>query len=215
MNEAEWLDWAGDPGGLLRAVRDTASDRKLRLFACACCRRIWAHITDDRCRAAVEAAEAFADGIVDVEALQRAHAAAGEAVQAIAGSGIFTPAEHSAVATLYCLKEWGIISFAAANRAASSLLGHKEAEQRTQCDLFRDIFGNPFSPLATSREVVSPSVASLARAIYVERSFDRMSELADTLHQEGFKRADVIEHCRTARPHVRGCWVLDLLLGRN
>src|SRR4051812_45842485 len=61
MTEAEWVT-AADPTPLLEHLGSGASDRKLRLFACACCHRHWHLLIDDRSRAAVEVAERVADG---------------------------------------------------------------------------------------------------------------------------------------------------------
>src|SRR5438105_3621748 len=74
MTEEEWQD-STDPAAMLKLAGDRASDRKLRLFACACCRRIWLLLPDDDCRDAVEIAEAFAEGLIDVEAVRSAEGA--------------------------------------------------------------------------------------------------------------------------------------------
>ena len=72
MTEAEWLACT-DPTPMLEFLGDRASSRKLRLFAVACCRRIWPLITEVHCREAVEIAERFADGLVTAEAQEAAH----------------------------------------------------------------------------------------------------------------------------------------------
>jgi hypothetical protein len=56
---------------------------------------------------------------------------------------------------------------------------------------------------------------ALADGIYAERAFDRMPLLADALEASGCTNADLIEHCRSGRQHARGCWVVDLLLGKG
>lgn len=58
-------------------------------------------------------------------------------------------------------------------------------------------------------------VRALAGAIYAERAFDRMPLVADALEASGCTNADLIEHCRSGREHARGCWVVDLLLGKE
>ncbi len=89
-------------------------------------------------------------------------------------------------------------------------------ERRAQCDLLRDLFGNPFRPA-----VIEPTwlkwndgcVIKLARAIYEERKYQDMKILADALEEAGCTNADILTHCRQTGEHVRGCWVVDLLLG--
>jgi hypothetical protein len=86
------------------------------------------------------------------------------------------------------------------------------------CHVVRDIFGNPFRSV-----FVHPSwlawndgiVVKVAQAIYDDRAFDRLPVLADTLEDAGCHDADILGHCRHPGPHVRGCWVVDLLTGRN
>ncbi len=61
----------------------------------------------------------------------------------------------------------------------------------------------------------SGTVLALAAGIDTERAFDRMSILADALEEAGCDNADILAHCRGDGPHVRGCWVVDLLLGKS
>jgi hypothetical protein len=81
--------------------------------------------------------------------------------------------------------------------------------------LLRCIFGNPFCPVAIEPAWFDHTIPKLARAIYDDRAFDRMAILADALEEAGCTNLDILNHCRQSGVHVRGCWVLDLLLGKE
>ena len=83
------------------------------------------------------------------------------------------------------------------------------------CALIRDIFGNPFRPVPADPRWLTPTVVALADAIYAGRMFDRLPVLADALEEAGCDNADILTHCRGDGPHVRGCWVVDLVLGKS
>ena len=83
------------------------------------------------------------------------------------------------------------------------------------CYLTRCVFGNPFRPVAVDPAWLTPAVVALARGIYEERAFDRMPILADALQDAGCDNDDILNHCRDDGPHVRGCWVVDLVLGKE
>jgi hypothetical protein len=84
-----------------------------------------------------------------------------------------------------------------------------------QSALIRDIFGNPFRPIALDPRWRSADVVGLARGIYDERAFDRMPLLADALMDAECDDEQVIGHCRSEGPHIRGCSVVDLVLGKE
>ncbi len=91
------------------------------------------------------------------------------------------------------------------------------AEHRPQVSLLRDIFSNPFRPAGVVPYWLSwndATVVKLAQGIYEDRAFDRLPVLADALEEAGCDSAEIIAHCRGRGPHVRGCWVVDLLTGR-
>ncbi|WP_238602601.1 hypothetical protein [Fimbriiglobus ruber] len=84
-----------------------------------------------------------------------------------------------------------------------------------QSTLARDIFGNPFRPAPLDPAWQTSTVLSLAEGIYADRAFDRLPILADALEESGCDNTDLLNHCRSEGPHARGCWAVDLLLGKE
>ena len=94
--------------------------------------------------------------------------------------------------------------------------GYTRALARHAADRLRDIFGNPFRPVAFSPEWRTDTAVLLARQMYDARDFGAMPILADALQDAGCDSDDVLQHCRDPRgTHVRGCWVCDLVLGKE
>jgi hypothetical protein len=87
------------------------------------------------------------------------------------------------------------------------------AEQATQVELARDILGNPFSSVDFLAVWRNDTVVPLAREMYMDRDFGLMPIVGDALEEAGCYEPQILEHCRAGGPHVRGCWVLDLVLG--
>jgi hypothetical protein len=99
--------------------------------------------------------------------------------------------------------------------AAHSVVADTDHEgRRAQCDLLRDIF-QPFHAFTPLPAWLTPEVNKLAQEMYRERSFERMPALADALTKTGCQDPAVLAHCRGPGPHVRGCWVIDLVTGRK
>jgi hypothetical protein len=229
MTEAEWLACT-DPRPMLEYLRGKASERKLRLFACACVRRAW-HLLTDAGRQAVEAAEAYADGRIGVETLQVARRAAYEPVaDAIETANLtwalgtpLTPPDSAAVAAVEACGDMDsdnsrYSALLDATSHAQAALGWKGGEFAAQAALLRDTLGNSFRPLPPPPAAIlawnDGTVSRIAQRIYDERAFDRMPILADALEEAGCTNPDILEHCRSEGEHVRGCWLLDLLMGK-
>jgi hypothetical protein len=102
---------------------------------------------------------------------------------------------------------------------AESRSAVKEESERTektaQATILRDVFGNPFQPAEFASTLRTPTTLRLAQAIYDERCFGRMPELADVLRRAGCQDLALLDHCRNVGEHVRGCWVLDLVLAKS
>ncbi len=223
MTEAKWLTSA-DPEAMLRFARGTASGRKLRLFACACCRRIWHLLTDPRSRHAVEVAEQFADGKANRARLGAAGDFASHVMMdAVArGGDKCNPAWDAASAAFGVTDDypdgadWHVCN--AVGHAPDAGAAARSAEKRAQAALVQDLFGNPFRPARIEPEWLTWNrgvVTTMARGIYEDRAFECLPVLADALEEAGCANLDVLNHCRGPGPHVRGCWVIDLLLGKE
>jgi hypothetical protein len=85
-----------------------------------------------------------------------------------------------------------------------------------RCHFLRDIF-NPFRPITLNPSWLSwnnGTMVKLAQSVYEDRAFDRLPILADAIEEAGCDNIDILSHCRSGGEHIRGCWVIDLLLGK-
>ena len=227
MTEAEWLAASQVPP-MLQFLGKRAGVRKRRLFACACVRRIWHLLDDPRSQRAVETSEAFADGELDRETVKRMRMQAHAASRLVPRDGrspdarglTWSAADAAEICLLLTTED---ISTAARAVTAASRSGAVPSRERAaQSSLLRDIFGNPFRPVRIDPSWQTPNVVALARTIYDERELPsglldrtRLAVLADALLDAGCEDEAILDHCRSEGPHVRGCWVLDLLLGKG
>jgi hypothetical protein len=205
MTEADWLT-ATDPSPILRYLRGKVSDRKLRLFVCASCRRNESNIAKQAFRDALTAAERYADGLIGDGELQAVSAAT-----ALQSSRRVNMVQAHAQAHVH----WATQPDDEMPAAAGIVLAKKPTAQIWQSAILRCIFGNPFRPAAFDPHWRSETAVALATGIYADRAFDRMPILADALEEAGCDHDDVLNHCRGPGPHARGCWVVDLVLGKE
>jgi hypothetical protein len=207
MTEAEWLACL-DPErmfGRLQTMGCLESNRKVRLLVCACAQRVWAWL-DDGSRQNFDAIGAYADGLVTC---------------APAGVPRITRTESCVRALCVPLANFQAVaerrSTGGHKQVSRAAVGREEAAG--QVALLRDIFGNPFHPSAELPPAVlgwgDKTVPRIADGIYEERAFDRLPILADALLDAGCEDEALIAHCRQAGAHVRGCWALDLILGKQ
>jgi hypothetical protein len=106
-------------------------------------------------------------------------------------------------------------AFVAATYTLAWACGDEPVAERGCAELLRDVFGNPFRPVTADPAWLSSTVTAMARGIYADRAFDRLPILADALQDAGCDHEDVLAHCRGPGPHARGCWVVDLALGKE
>jgi hypothetical protein len=197
VDEVTWMACA-DPAPMLDFLRmsGAASDRKLRLFAVGCSRRVWDWL-DAVGRAAVEVAEMYADGQASADQLRVARLACKFAGGSAAW---YAAASNPAVA--------------ARNAALSAQA--VPAEHAAQAALLRDIVGIPFR----GETVIGPwgagTVRDIAESVYAERDFSRprLAALAEALERAGCNDNEFLDHLRGPGLHTRGCFVVDALLGK-
>jgi hypothetical protein len=230
MNQAEWLGCT-EPGPMLDALRGKASERKLRLFACACCRRLWNLLHNKYSRKALTVAERYADGEVSAEKLGFAWGDARRAARVTCREDRET-AEAAAMwaVSLLCEADIGRAVTAVGPAAWCEAYPVEQRRfartQREQVVLLQDIVGNPFGTLPTlapsARTWNAGTTVQLATAIYEDcvvpaGTFrpDRVAVLADALEDAGCRDGAILAHLRSPGAHVRGCWAVDLLLGKS
>ena len=215
MTEEEWLS-SPDPTPMLEFLRGKASDRKLRLFAVACCLRVRHLIRNDGVFDALRASEQFADGIIDQEEMrlrrvERRYAvnSAHPPTQAVAAASHERRVQPEETSRLVA------DSVADTEAAMGNWNAVRAREQLGQCVLIRDIFGNPFRPVTPDPSWITSTVTTLARQMYDTRDFSAMPIMADALQDAGCGDEQVLSHCRGEGVHVRGCWLVDLLTERE
>ncbi len=225
MTEAEWLgDEHPNPDRMLELLGAHAGPRKLRHFAVACARRVLPARADAETVAALSAAERFADGLATRwelkrarEALTRSHATRAKRWPVLYTDHIRSvPAWHTTREQIARgAAEGARVSAWSSTRQASGIMFYPSRQYKAQADLLRDIFGNPFRSAAFSPEWRTNTAVALAQQLYESRDLSAMPILADALQDAGCDSADVLTHCRTPGVHVRGCWVVDLVLGKE
>lgn len=210
---------------MLEFLKDKGSQRKLRLFAVACCRRMWQWFWFDECKMAVLIAEEFADGLRSESELAIACATAESHADDLAEVPEWAAVQASwpdirETAMECAITSWvfyPIEGFVMKNPIDfPPFCDVKSAEEELkQIDVIRDIFANPFHPVAIDPSWQTPAVTGLAQSIYDQRRFEDMPLLADALEEAGCTNDEILEHCRGPGEHVRGCWVVDLVLGKE
>jgi hypothetical protein len=226
MTEQEWLS-CSDPDPMLESLTGRMSDRKSRLFALACCNRLPGICAAARHQKVVDVLERFVDGHASMAELQTAQRSLPiyPASRDVGDSVLWGAAHEDSQVVLFAPEQCadhlaGGIAIVSGNREFLEEWGDAayRAERAVQANLLRDIihFLLPCVTLPYEWLVWNDgTVRRIAQAIYDDRAFDRMPILADALEDAGCDNADILNHCRSGGEHVRGCWVVDLLLGKE
>ena len=217
-----------DPRDMLAFLKNNTSDRKLRLFEVACCRLVW-HLLPDRCHRLVGAVEKYADRETrprDLVALFKDYNTGQVATSPVPGS---TQAVE-AVGHLgwrwrwrmdFIKNEKQVTVHRVARSVSESLAKSMPWQKARQLEghLLHELFGpSPYRPIALNPAWLTwhnGLIVSMARQMYDSRDFSDIPILADALEEAGCSNQDILGHCRSGGEHVRGCWVVDLLLGKS
>ncbi len=216
------FDSPGAEAGRFASADDWPPERKLRLFACGCCRLAWNRLAP-ACRRAVRVAERYADGRAGANEL----AAAWRACRRFEDRGQAVPMWHNGSESAFSLTTelvhtvaLPVLAPSAAWAVANDLRPWRgdSAENalvdRAHRGVWADVFGSgtrgAFDPAWRTAAVLGA-----ARDVYRERAFQALPALAVLLERAGCDRSDILDHCRGPGPHARGCWVVDLVLSRD
>ncbi|QEL19087.1 hypothetical protein [Limnoglobus roseus] len=237
MTEAEWLA-ANDPTPMRNFLQGRMIDRKIELVEVAQSRNCWNLLVDQRSRDLVDAAERAADGLANLQELKRIADAARIALSELQQKADTHLSEAHGKARQFVKEAFKLAAAAEVAQIGAGLvfkvcmLGFDGPEldetpaakltQEARNDIlqgtgfiYRDIFGNPFRPVTFSPSWLTTTAVGLAEGIYADRAFDRLPILADALEDAGCENADLLNHLRSDGPHVKGCWALDLVLGKE
>ena len=221
MTEAEWLASNDADEMYFRVVKPLKSgQRHLDLFCVACTKLVFHLIEDEGARRAFEWLEEHLG--------QRARSRGGHIRDLFSGPGrALYDARHrreqnaSGAAIHIAYDFWADwYEYAFPNVDEYFISGPYSNSLREDPRIYlpaitRDIFGNPFRPISFASEWRTDTAVSLARGMYESRDFGAMPILADALQDAGCDNDDILDHCRGPGPHVRGCWVVDLVLGKE
>jgi hypothetical protein len=198
MTEKEWME-CKEPGPMLEYLQGKASDRKFRMLAVNCCVDSVSYINQT-------------PWLVDIF-----FAAAESGVTANEIESLFFRIEGLPLTSperdVIWLTLWNCEDVEPLEMISPCM--QRASDRGSTCHYLRCIFGNPFKPITLNPSWLTATVKALAEQIYNNRAFERMPVLGDALEEAGCTVAEVLEHCRNSGEHVRGCWVVDKVLGKE
>jgi hypothetical protein len=215
-DEEKWENCRGVGGALQLLNRATKSvnrgwGRKFRLCSCYLLHRLESAYPDDRFARALDIAERHFEGQATAVELRAAVADAQRGYEVHRGD--LENADERAAQSLGLLTDDH--PRASVGAAVNAAYGYfSEIGNHAGVALLREMFGNPFRPVAFSASWRTDTALSLARQMYESRDFGAMPILADALQDAGCENEEILAHCRSEGPHFRGCWVVDLVLGK-
>ena len=218
-------------------------DRKRRLIANGVCRRFAHLLTDPRLVRMVDLSDEVADGQIkgkrwdeweqarsDADAAENAakQALVQAAALAVAGLGTDNHKVGRAIETATDVFGYQAAVSSRLMRPTSRVqtgqnlwehpvfvAGRDEDGGRVICEVIREVVRNPPRATKLDKKWRTDTAVSLARSMYESRDFSAMPILADALEDAGCDSAELLAHLRGDGPHARGCWALDLVIGKE
>jgi hypothetical protein len=220
-----------DPIRMVRALTRRSPSptlRKLRLYGVATCRRFWERLPGPKGRRAVETLEAYIEGQAGWRDVVAARRRASDAHTHTCAEAFEQDSVATRVAEVHVGYIWQLVE-STLDQGGSGEFGtgydwlvqglRRDVQAKfadpEQADLVRCVFGDVARKSGLDRRHLTTAAVGLARVMYESKDFSPMPILADALQDAGCDTADVLDHCRGGGPHVRGCWVVDLLLGKS
>lgn len=216
MTEEQWLA-ATDPYGMLEHLKGMISERKLLLFTAACVRRNLMFPCEPEQRRVALAGEQFLSGAISPETFHDTVAASygPEYPAKLFRSRAYNAHEQSRFVSEMFRFHAAHGRYSPDDPPHADCYAVRDRERQRHREILRELIGNPFRPATVDPAWLTSAVVPLAEGIYADCSFDRLPILGDALEEAGCDNADILAHCRTPGPHVRGCWVVDLILGKS
>jgi hypothetical protein len=220
MTEQDWLE-SDEPGRMLDYLRGKTSVRKLRLFACACCRLQPDYIAevrvgrlclrpyegmDKETQLVFDTAEKYAESCFPIGKKNFRFNSYDYALPHLCD---FRPSHPL---------EWAVEMIDLTLACSKQPCDKGFSVSRRQARILQEIIGNPFRPVPINPSWLTwngATIPKLAQTVYDDRRFQDLPVLADALEEAGCTNADMLDHCRQPGEHVRGCWVVDLMLGKT
>jgi hypothetical protein len=223
MTEEEWLA-CRTSRRLLDFLSGRLTERKALLIGCGCCRQSWPEVSLAEFRSVIPILESMADGGASEREVAEGRRAANYALDMSTGTIRGIPRRYKTRAAncgAWAVRELFSWDRLDAGRVASAVehlwyVGElPSVVARRHARVVRDIAGNPFRPVTFDPAWRTSTAVALARGMYESRDFGAMPILADALQDAGCDSDDILDHCRGPGSHVRGCWVVDLILGKE
>jgi hypothetical protein len=226
MTEAEWFA-SVDALAMIAQLGPDRSDRKLRLLACQCLRALGEELPF-RSHECVKYVEKYVDGLLSrSDAFNRVMRRALEPDVPLlrwVPIHLIAPSAHEGAAEVVfwvcgrhhpeVTHDWQLFAQTQSPRQPHDSI--IDIESHAFAPLLRDIFGNPFRPARFRPSWRTGTATAIARQMYESRDFGAMPILADALQDAGCDCDDLLAHCRDPQGvHVRGCWAVDLVLGKS